>query len=439
MKYILLCNLLIINITSSISKYVFIGAGGCDDDDPTCYEPDGTNFISTCSLDADGSLEVLDTTSGIRNPAWLLRHPTFDILYATETGASSVWSLSMENMISKDQEKVQLSFIQEVPNLVLGSSVVTGDAPVYLSLDVSAQFLFVANYNGGSLSAVSLNSTGHVSHLSSQVQHYGHGVNEDRQEAPHVHGLYVTPLGNEGLSLVYAMDLGLDRIFWYSFDPSSGQLTNGTGGGDSGNDNFIYVSRLGSGPRHMVMTSLSSSTSSKVAHVITEMGNSIETFVVNSENGALTSSLGFVSTLPSQDDQDDNVFLDSKAAEILLLSSNDNMNDNDDNSSLTHYIYASNRGEAYGSNSVVTFQVDPIHGTLNATPVQSFDCGGTFPRGMGFMNLNDDVNLKEGGIKLLVGGQDSDSVSVFSMNDDGLIDTTPEYTLTDVITPVTFI
>ena len=31
------------------------------------------------------------------------------------------------------------------------------------------------------------------------------------------------------------MDLGLDRVFWYEFDPASGALANGTGGVDGAN------------------------------------------------------------------------------------------------------------------------------------------------------------------------------------------------------------
>jgi 6-phosphogluconolactonase (cycloisomerase 2 family) len=183
-------------------RYIYVGAGGCDSDDPTCYEPDGTNLITTCSLDSDGKLEIVDTTSGIRDPAWLLQHPSLSVLYATETGGSGVWSLS-----------VNRTNATATPSLKIGSYVATGDAPVYLSFDITNQFIFVANYNGGSLSAVSLDSDGQVDVLSSQVQHYGHGVNPERQEAPHVHGLFVTPKGDSSTeSIVYAMDLGMKNM-----------------------------------------------------------------------------------------------------------------------------------------------------------------------------------------------------------------------------------
>lgn len=139
------------------SRYIFVGAGGCDSDDPTCYEPDGTNLITTCSLSSNGQLDIIETISGIKDPAWLIQHPDMDVLYATETGGSGIWSLAISNTTDV------------APKLTLGNYVETGDAPVYLSFDITNQYLFVANYNGGSLSAVKLDDIGQVSFLSSQV------------------------------------------------------------------------------------------------------------------------------------------------------------------------------------------------------------------------------------------------------------------------------
>jgi 6-phosphogluconolactonase (cycloisomerase 2 family) len=243
---------------------------------------------------------------------------------------------------------------------------------------------------------------------------------------------------------------GLDRVFWYTFDPATGALTNGTGGGSEQLDNYVYTTNLGSGPRHMTLTTTSGGVN--VAHVINELSNTIESFEINPQNGALTNSLGVIDTLPSKplntDDQmstsmnqhdprgavasriashrvsgEGDSDGDSKAAEIL--SSKDGK-----------WIYASNRGDAYGSDSVVVFEVNSDSGALSTEPRQAFYSGGSFPRGMEMFQVGDE---DDGALKLVVGGQDSDSICVFDVdNVTGLINELPQFTLNSVVTPVTF-
>ena len=53
------------------------------------------------------------------------------------------------------------------------------------------------------------------------VQHSGSSVDPDRQSAPHVHAAVSSPAppdskGCDDMStIVYVMDLGLDKVFWY--------------------------------------------------------------------------------------------------------------------------------------------------------------------------------------------------------------------------------
>ena len=313
------------------STIVYVGVGGCDDDDPTCAPPPETDMIYISNLDDDGNLAVVNKVKGIEQPTWLLKHPSNGHLYATESGGSSIYALGIDNA-------------SDPPSLDIVNSAEAGSAPVHLTLDATGAFLFAANYVSGSLSAVPIMADGSLGATTSTVQHHGSGVDPERQDAPHVHATAVIAR-EDGASTVYAMDLGLDRVFWYDFDPSVGLLVNGTGGGDGGSLNYAWTAP-GAGPRHMSFTPLSEG--GMAAHVICELSNAIETFAVDKSTGAL-SSLGAVPTIPPPAPGAATNF--SKASEII--SSADG-----------RMIYATNRGPAGGSNSVVVFNVDQESGTL---------------------------------------------------------------------------
>ena len=401
----------------SATTYVYVGAGGCDDDDPSCSEPEGTDLITTCVLGDDGGLRVANSTAGIAQPTWLLHHPTRSMLYATETGGSSIWSLRVHDRNSDDTDTV--------PSLEIVNHQDVGEAPVHLSFDVTGSFVFSANYMGGSLSALPIESDGSLGPACSTVSHVGDlGPNQVRQDAPHVHGTFTASApGMNGTTLVYAMDLGQDRVSWYLFDPTTRALTNGSA------TNFVQTAP-GSGPRHMVLTE--GNQYGTAAHVITEMGSTIETWAVDALTGALIERKSTVSTLPASqvvtlegnDTAAPHLFSSSpsptpellnKAAEIAVSSNG-------------KFIYASNRGFAAGSNSLVVYSVDISTGALS--PIQFIASDGTFPRGVALVTV-------QGMTKLLVGGQDTNSVATFAVDEaTGLL--TEEGALFGIVTPVAF-
>jgi 6-phosphogluconolactonase (cycloisomerase 2 family) len=198
----------------------------------------------------------------------------------------------------------------------------------------------------------------------------------------------------------FVADLGLDQLFSYSFNPLLQTLSNLT---------VPAATSPGAGPRHTVVTSLAAAAHSPdafVAHVLCEMGSTIETFAMDPSTGALQGLVSQVSTLP----QDTVGF--SKAAEIVALR--------DD------VIYVSNRGNATGSNSIVVFSADHTTGALSE--VQRVDSGGLFPRGI-ILSPNNDF--------LIVGGQDSRNVATFAVDaTDGTLTQVTDFE--DIVTPVTF-
>jgi len=168
------------------------------------------------------------------------------------------------------------------------------------------------------------------------------------------------------------------------------------------------------------------------AHVITEMGSTIETWAVDALTGALIERKSTVSTLPASqvvtlegnDTAAPHLFSSSpsptpellnKAAEIAVSSNG-------------KFIYASNRGFAAGSNSLVVYSVDISTGALS--PIQFIASDGTFPRGVALVTV-------QGMTKLLVGGQDTNSVATFAVDEaTGLL--TEEGALFGIVTPVAF-
>ncbi|GMH86085.1 hypothetical protein TL16_g10430 [Triparma laevis f. inornata] len=371
----------------------FSGSGGCDTDDPTCLDPPspGTSTISTLLFNSSsGSLLVKSEFTEFNQPAWITAIPNTAFLLATETSGSSIHSLSYN---PKDYTLSHLSSSE------------TGDAPVYISLDLTNQYIFSANYMGGSLSVTPINKYGMLGE-SVSYKHFGNGPDMDRQEASHVHGVVTQPSSiSSTTSIVYAVDLGIDRIVWYEFDASLENpeiyLRNGTGGAFNDYPNYVQT-QPGAGPRHIVFTG-------NYAHVICEMASHIETFEIDEQTGALLyPAVSIQSTLPSNVEEGF-----SKAAEILT---------NDDNT----IVYVTNRGPAEGSNSIAVFYINPSTGVL--TPKQFLSSQGLFPRG---------AALTEN--RMIVGGQDSDNIAVFEVMDDGTLNADNIlFNLTNIISPVTF-
>jgi 6-phosphogluconolactonase len=121
------------------------------------------------------------------------------------TGAISVFAI--------DRESAKLTLLQQVSSL--------GGGPAHVSLDQSARYLMVANYQGGNVAVFPIGHDGRLDRHSAFVQHVGSSVNLERQAGPHAHSLQVT---NDNRFAI-AADLGLDKLFVYRFDPKRGSLT----------------------------------------------------------------------------------------------------------------------------------------------------------------------------------------------------------------------
>lgn len=156
--------------------------------------------------------------TGLTNPSFLLEHPALPVLYTveeTEEGAVCAWR----------EESGRL--------LLLGRVKTGGASPCHLSLSGDGEWLYCANYMGGSVSRIRLDEQGIPVERTDLAVHHGRGPNPWRQEAAHAHCVY--PYGNQ----VGVCDLGEDRIYLY--ENREGKLA----------EIACLRAEPGSGPRHL--------------------------------------------------------------------------------------------------------------------------------------------------------------------------------------------
>lgn len=240
-----------------------------------------------------------------------------------------------------------------------------GPGPAHLVLDRAGHFVLVANYDGGSVAVFRLLPDGTIGDSTAFVRHKGSSVNPQRQQGPHAHAIAMSP--DNRFAIV--ADLGLDQLFVYPFDASSGTLGLPR----------IARTQPGVGPRHLVFDS-----SGKFVYVINELSSTITVYSYMLRDGAMA-PLQTISTLPGG-------FAGlNTAAEVVLHPSG-------------KFLYASNRGD---DNSIAVFAVDPKKGTL--TPIEYVPAEGKIPRNFA---------IDPSGQWLLAANQDSNTVITLRIDRD---------------------
>ncbi len=185
---------------------------------------------------------------------------------------------------------------------------------------------------------------------------------------------------------VLAMDLGMDSVFQYVFDPSTGKL--------SPNDVPAVKAAAGAGPRH-----LDFHPNGKFAFVIDELDNTMMSFSYDTASGRL-SHIKTDTTLPAGFDET------SYCADVHVLPSG-------------RFLYGSNRGH----HSIAIFKVDAQTGDF--APAGHEPTGGQWPR---------NFHIDPGGELMLVANQKSDDVVPFRINqENGQL--TPTGAVTQVPSP----
>lgn len=301
----------------------------------------------------EAKLEPLGLAVETPSPSFLVVEPKRRLVFAANevdtfdgkrTGAVSAFSV--------DATTGKLKLINQQPS--------EGTGPCHVALDRDGKFLFVANYNSGSVAVLPIAADGKLSPASTVIQNSGKSANPQRQSGPHAHGIVFDPANR----FVFVTDLGLDQILGYRFDATTGELTP--------TDPAFAVVKPGLGVRHLAFRP-----DGKFAYTMNEMGSSVTAFSYDAANGKLT-EVQTLSSLPAGFEGR------SSGAEIAVHPSG-------------KWLYASNRGH----DSVAQFEIDQPKGTL--TFVAAAPSGGKTPRHFALLPSGKQVaiaNQNTGGILL---------------------------------------
>ena len=322
------------------------------------YTGKGSEGICAYRFDpASGESSLAGLAAATDNPSFLTVDPNGRFLYAVNeldtfrnepTGAVSAFAI--------DRKSGKLKLLQQVSSL--------GRGPAHLSLDKTARFLLVANYNSGNYAVFPIGDDGRLGQHSAFVQDVGSSVNPERQAEPHAHSIQVTPDNR----FVLVADLGIDELLIYQFNTGTGSLT-------PANPKSVKVDP-GAGPRHIAFAP-----SGKFVYLINEMGSTVTVFAYDSDSGTLQTEQT-VSTLPK------NFVGKNTAAEIAV----------DEKGS---FLYVSNRGD----DSIVVFSINPDNGNLTA--LERVPSGGKNPRYFA---------IDPSGKWLFAANQDSNDIRLFQIN-----------------------
>ena len=238
-----------------------------------------------------------------------------------------------------------------------------GADPCHLWIDRKRKTLLVANYTGGSISALPIRSDGTLGRAVDVKQHAGAGIRE-QQKSAHAHCIILDRSERYAL----AADLGIDKVMIYRFDHATGKLTQGK-------QPWIEL-QAGAGPRHLTLHP-----SGRFVYVINELDSTMTALKYGSVNGTLE-VIDTVSTLPSDFSGM------SYCADVHVSPSG-------------RFLYGSNRGH----NSIVVFEIDPRTGKLKQ--LEHVSTEGNWPR---------NFTIDPSGKLLLVANQRTDNIVVFNID-----------------------
>ncbi len=238
-----------------------------------------------------------------------------------------------------------------------------GAGPCHVTLDATGKNLFVANYDGGSISVIRVGADGQLGETTTFIQNKGSGPTPNQQSA-HAHCVTIDAANK----FVFVCDLGIDQVLIYRLDADKGTLTPTTPA--------FAALKPGSGPRHLTFRP-----DGRFAYVFNELAGTLTTFAYNAATGALTEVATVSSLPPGYEGRKWGAELATDAA--------------------GKFLYASNRAR----DAVAVFAIDPAKGTLsfiNDTP-----SGGQTPRHFA---------LLPSGRHMLVANQNSNNVLVSTVD-----------------------
>lgn len=317
--------------------------------------------IYISKLSGDGSMAEPTLLAKQANASFFCFHPVKkDILYAvTETmrgdsnNPASVVAYHFDRSAALDGKAPKLE--------LLNSQKIDGDIPCHVTMDPSGKYLIIANYTNGSVVVFDVGADGKIG---KQTSNHVHQL-VDGKKASNGHCSAVSPTGR----WVLVADLGLDRVFVYQLDPTTGKLSPGV-------NSFLKMAN-GAGPRH-----LSFHPNGKFVYIINETNLTMTSAAWEESSGKLT-EINTVSTVPEGTDKKG-----FSTAEVLVHPNG-------------KFVYGSNRGH----DTIVTMSIDSATGAI--TRVANTPTLGKTPR---------NFRLTPDGAMLLAENQSSDTIFSFKVD-----------------------
>lgn len=194
-----------------------------------------------------GELHYKNATEQVVSPSFLTVSKGNNFIYSVnENGPASTISA-----FGYDSASGKLSFINK-QNVV-------GAGPCYIIND--EKNVIVANYSSGNINVFGKNTDGSITQAKQVIQHFGKGINPDRQEKPHTHMIYFS----QDHKFILANDLGNDKVYSYAYNPNHSNAILQV------KDTFAV--KAGSGPRHLAFGK-----NGKYVYLLQELDGSLTTF-----------------------------------------------------------------------------------------------------------------------------------------------------------------
>jgi len=232
-----------------------------------------------------GELSRVKLAAKTSNPSWIAIHPSKKYLYAVNEVANFNGNSGSVSAFSIDLSTGDLTALNTV--------ISEGADPAHLSIDAQGKYALVANYGGGSIAVLPILAGGLLGaavdiHRDNSALGGAHATDAPSgsfaisgHDAPHAHMIAADPENR----FVLVTDLGQDRIYVYSFDPSAGKLT------PAAKQPFASLPS-GDGPRHFAFHP-----NGHWVYAIQEEASNLVFFHYDSGAGSLTAQQT-ISTLP---------------------------------------------------------------------------------------------------------------------------------------------
>ena len=317
---------------------------------------------------ATGEASRPELAAEIVNPAFLAIHPNHRFLYAVSEDPQSLGPefdhASYVSSFAIDPANGKLRLLNSLPT--------GGTSTCYISLDKSGRYALMANFGDSTVTVLRIKDDGSLGEQTAFMKHIGHGRDPSFQSRAHPHSIDVSPDNRHAV----VSDLGLDKVFVYKFDASTGAL--------SPDDPPAVEMESGGGPRHFVFDS-----AGKYGYSLKEMSGIVTTMVWNAETGTFKKLQDVSSLAPN--------FVGANDSAETAIHPNGK------------FLYESNRRfrgpNLFGPDSIGVYAIDAATGKLSE--VEQVSPGGTMPRNFA---------IDPTGAYLFSGNELSGTVTLFKVN-----------------------